>query len=88
MTQRTTIAMIEAMVKRIRDRTSLPIDYTLAYGDQYQLYLGSGGSIDRTIGRVAIGRGNFFDMLKGIDDVLAILEQKANSMDTQAEVMQ
>lgn len=76
MTQQTTVRMIEAKLNSIRERTGLPLDYTHAYGNHYQLYVGSGGSIDRTIGRVAIGRGNFFDMLDSIDDVLAVMEQR------------
>lgn len=74
MTKRTTKAQIDNLVATLEDLTGATLGYTHAYGNQYQLYLEDPKEkrIERTLGGVALGAGNFYDTLNTAIDLIRV----------------
>jgi hypothetical protein len=73
---------IDALIDTLGRLTGLGVGYNHAYGNHYQLFVYSDkeattGRIDKTIGQVTIGQGNFYHMLKtAVDLQYAIINFK------------
>jgi hypothetical protein len=91
MTYQVNRKMIQAKLEGIYDKTGILLEFSKFNENSYELRNvidREKGQYGRTIGRIAIGLGQAFDLVAGIDDFLNLFEVRDIDMKAKAQGLQ